>query len=174
MGESFAGPTRPGVRARRETVRDETFARRRPGRERYETPAWLERSFVLPVQPTPDQSAEATRTDHGDLSSGSSPEASVPTAPASRHVPAREWPEFVRPASAEIDFATVVRRADALRLARRTALFALALTAFVLGIMVLTGSTTVLPLMMVSAGGVFVSAVVLVVLRYAPLPHVRG
>lgn len=152
MAETSADPTRTGVRARREAVREETFARRRARPQRYATPAWLDRSFVLPVQPT-DAAADET------------------TAETPRHVPAREWPEFVRPPSEEVDFATVVRRADALRLARRTALFALALTTLVLGIIVLTGSTAVLPLVVVSAAGVLVSGTVLVVLSHAPIPH---
>jgi len=156
MNELSADPTRSGVRARRETVRDETFARRRARPQHYETPAWLERSFVLPVQPTPESAA---------------PESAAPDNPAPRHVPAREWPEFVRPPSEEIDFAAVVRRADAYRLARRTALFALALTTLILGVIVLTGSTAVLPLVVVSAAGVLVSGTVLVVLSHAPLPH---
>ena len=101
-------------------------------------------------------------------------EADEPEEPALRHVPAREWPEIVRPPSAEVDFATMVRRADAYRLARRTALFTLALTTFILGVMVLTGSTAVLPLVAVSGAGVLVSGVVLVVLSHAPVPRLES
>ena len=160
MGDTSTDPTTSsGLRARRDTVRADAFARRRAESQRFETPAWLDRSFVLPVQPS-DPAADAA-----------APGAAGAEAPALRHVPAREWPDIVRPPSAEVDFATMVRRADAYRLARRTALFTLALTTLILGVMVLTGSTAVLPLMAVSGAGVLVSGVVLVVLSHAPIPH---
>jgi hypothetical protein len=158
MGDTSADPTHSGVRARRDTVRADTFAHRRAESQRFETPAWLDRSFVLPVQSSDPVTQDASETD-------------APEAPALRHVPAREWPDIVRPPSAEVDFATMVRRADAYRLARRTALFTLALTTLILGVMVLTGSTAVLPLMAVSGAGVLVSGVVLVVLSHAPVPR---
>jgi hypothetical protein len=138
MGDTSTDPTHSGVRARRDTVRADTFARRRVESQRFATPAWLDRSFVLPVQPSDPVTEAAAETP-------------APEAPALRHVPAREWPDIVRPPSAEVDFATMVRRADAYRLARRTALFTLALTTFILGVMVLTGSSAVLPLVAVSA-----------------------
>ena len=161
MGDTSTDPTHSGVRARRDTVRADTFARRRAESQRFATPAWLDRSFVLPVQPSDPVTEAAAETP-------------APEAPALRHVPAREWPDIVRPPSAEVDFATMVRRADAYRLARRTALFTLALTTLVLGVMVLTGSTAVLPLVAVSASGVLVSGVVLVVLSHAPVPRLES
>ena len=159
MGDTSTDPTHSGVRARRDDVRADTFARRRAESRHFATPAWLDRSFVLPVQPS-DPVTEAPES-----------EATAPEAPAPRHVPAREWPDIVRPPSAEVDFATMVRRADAYRLARRTALFTLALTTLILGVMVLTGSTAALPLMAVSGAGMLVSGVVLVVLSHAPVPR---
>ncbi|HET7349648.1 MAG TPA: hypothetical protein VFJ28_01780 [Marmoricola sp.] len=159
MGDTSTDPTHSGVRARRDAVRADTFARRRAESQHFATPAWLDRSFVLPVQPS-DPVTEAPVS-----------EATAPEAPAPRHVPAREWPDIVRPPSAEVDFATMVRRADAYRLARRTALFTLALTTLILGVMVLTGSTAALPLMAVSGAGMLVSGVVLVVLSHAPVPR---
>lgn len=161
MGDTSTDPTHSGVRARRDTVRADTFARRRAESQRFATPAWLDRSFVLPVQPSDPVTEAAAETP-------------APEAPALHHVPAREWPDIVRPPSAEVDFATMVRRADAYRLARRTALFTLALTTLILGVMVLTGSTAVLPLVAVSASGVLVSAVVLVVLSHAPVPRLES
>lgn len=164
MGDTSTDPTHSGVRARRDDVRADTFARRRAESQHFATPAWLDRSFVLPVQPS-DPVTEAP------VSEATAPEAPAPEAPAPRHVPAREWPDIVRPPSAEVDFATMVRRADAYRLARRTALFTLALTTLILGVMVLTGSTAALPLMAVSGAGMLVSGVVLVVLSHAPVPR---
>lgn len=159
MGDTSTDPTSSGLRARRDSVREDTFARRRAESQRFETPAWLDHSFVLPVQPS-DPVADA--------SAGGAP---APGAPGLRHAPPREWPDITRPPSAEVDFAAMVRRADAYRLARRTALFTLALTTFVVGVIVLTGSTAALPLVVVSGAGVLVSGVVLVVLSRAPIPH---
>ena len=154
-----------GLRTRRRQVRADSFGRRSAGaaaRERYETPAWLERSFVLPVQhpdaldPMPQQ----VRPHHDTLVMAS--------------IPAPDTSGFVRPPSEEIDFARVVRLADATRLARRAATIAVALTLLALAIFLVTQSAAVLLVLAVAGAGGLAAGVALMGLRKAPIPLVRG
>ncbi len=159
--------TQGGPRARRTQARSQAFARRgtvaTPG-ERFQTPAWLDHSFVLPVQesapehetwPPPDDDSAGR---YGSMG----------------FVPAREWPEFVRPPTDEIDFAQLVKRADIARVARRTTTLASACCLVALTAFLLTGSPAALSLLWISVCGGAAAALALVFLRVAPLPHMRG
>lgn len=174
MDQAAADRASTGARARRSRARAEAFARHggEQIRSRYETPAWLERSFVLPVQ---DTAATISAAGEGTDAHQRRLEAEAPRMYKTMGlVPPKQWPEFVRPPSEEIDFVAVVRRDDACRAARRTALAAAALMALALVLLVLTSSSLALPLLAVSAVGATSSVVVLLNLRRAPLPVVRG
>lgn len=111
--------TRSNARARRGRARAQSLARRalapQPGR--FETPEWLERSFVLPLtepeaagsSPTSRPLPTQNRPLHDDLAVTSHPA----TAPA--------LSAFLRPATPQIDFALVVRRTDLARAHSRVA-----------------------------------------------------
>lgn len=166
--------TYEGLRGRRRRMRDRARAQhpmRSAPADRYQTPAWLERSFVLPLtppeasdvptQPVPhhddDPVTEACVTEHADT---------LANEPATAE-------GFVRPPSDEIDFALVVRRADLARRATRvhwvaTALAGLALLGFLLlGATVLLDGVVVLALLAVAA------FVVRLRLSRAPIPRLQ-
>jgi hypothetical protein len=175
MDQPAANKASAGPRARRSRARAEAFARHggEQIRSRYETPAWLERSFVLPVQDTA-VSASASDEVRADQDRRRR-EAEAPRMYKTMGlVPPKQWPEFVRPPSEEIDFVAVVRRDDACRAARRTALVATTLMVTALLLLVLTTSPLALPLLAISAVGTCASVLVLLNLRRAPLPVVRG
>ena len=168
MERGSADTIHGGPRARRTSVRAQSMGHRRTAvssGKRFETPAWLDHSFVLPVQEPVDESAAGTmpvqqRPDHDDLVA--QPAATVITT------------DFVRPASEEIDFVRVVKLADACRLARRTATYAVMVALLALTIFMLTRSSVVLPLLVIAAAGGVGAASVTLWLRRAPIPRVRG
>lgn len=124
--EQATGGVEQGVRARHHQARSRAFAARTAvAGERYETPSWLERSFVLPVDAddVPDQPVAV----HDDLD-------------VSAHVL-----DFIRPETPEIDFAAVVRREDATRLGRRTAVGAFVLALLTALSSLLVPSTVIMP-----------------------------
>lgn len=159
------GETRPDtVRARRQRMRDEArasgFRRSRSGRpQRFETPEWLDRSFVLPLtgpevsamaaQHVPHHDGLETFVDQRDASTSS----------------------FVRPPSQEVDFARVIKRAEGARLANRAATVATGVAGLaVIGYLVI-GSVPVLAAALVTA---LVAVIALVLgrrLSAAPIPH---
>ena len=140
----------------RDEARDEARARRHHG---FETPEWLDRSFVLPLtrpevttmpaQPVPHHD------DMGDLGSAEADSSSC----------------FVRPPSKEIDFARVIKRAEGERLAGRAAAVSTGVTGLAVIGYLITGATLVLVVMLV-AGLVTVGALGLGrMLGAAPIPH---
>ncbi len=155
---------RTGLRARRDTLRADLFATRgRPAPEvapeqrlarqgGYCTPEWLERSFVLPIQPRPGW-----------------PVSAVPAAPglAERMAQAR------RPAhAAPIDFAALVHRGEVFRRWRTTALACAVLGLAILLAYAGTGLPALLPtLCLVAAGGIGATYVAIRLVN-APLPRV--
>ena len=114
--------TRSNARARRGRARAQSLARRalapQPGR--FETPEWLDRSFVLPLT-SPEAVTPATQA------TPAMPARSLPTQSRPHHddlaatTPRPAPTAFVRPATPEIDFALVVRRADLARSHSRVA-----------------------------------------------------
>lgn len=189
------------AQARRHRMRDQSRAQvlarslvRRPRPvepDRYETPEWLDRSFVLPltrpedaeVPPEPSDPVEpAPRAPRGLPSQGSPrhddlADAAEPQLEAGR--PAQqpaERPEpgsFVRPETPEIDFVRVVRRSDLSRTAARVSWLTLLLSGVALVTLLVTGSgialgaLTVLVLASIGAG------VTRAHLDRAPVPLVR-
>jgi len=168
---SVDGTALEGVRAQRRQVRDVARARRRADVDRFQTPEWLERSFVLPltdrgVTVVPSQ----PHPDHDDFNE--TPHSARPARHA--EVDPAAAATFVRPPSQEIDFARMIKRSDHCRTATRAAsasigfaglgLVAFLLTMDPLGVMV----AIVCAMLAVIAVGVRIR------LATAPVPHVGG
>ena len=124
----------------------------------YQTPDWLERSFVLPTQ---------RRREHDDLSA---PTRRPVTAPRTRMTSA----SLVRPTSPAIDYPRLLRRNQTARIARRTAVTGLALTALAGGASILASSTTTATLLRLAASMTLASAGTAAALGRAPVPRLRG
>ncbi len=148
-----------------------------PASDRYQTPEWLERSFVLPL---------------------SKPEVSeVPSQPVRRHdddpehaaealvAPIEALPEtpfgptlapgatFLRPAGEEIDFARVVRRSDLCRTVTRLHWVATGLSGLALVAYLLFSSIWLLDLVVVFAVVAIVGFAVRLRLSRAPIPRLQ-
>jgi hypothetical protein len=150
-----------------------------PVSDRYQTPEWLDRSFVLPLtQPeASDVPSQAVRRHDDDPEP--TPEAAVSSGldavvPEQATVPATgPAAPFVRPPSEDIDFARVIRRSDLSRKVTRlhwvaTGLACLALVVYLLGgSTVMLGVVALFALLAVAAFGVRVR------LHRAPVPHLQ-
>ncbi|MET0999480.1 MAG: hypothetical protein ABWX73_12240 [Marmoricola sp.] len=129
------------VRARRKRMRAHARGLRSataPRSDEYQTPEWLDRSFVLPltvpeVSDVPSQSVPHHDDYEAEVVEAATATPEVETAPA-----------FVRPPTPEIDFARVIRRADLSRTATRTAMGSTGITGLVLIVYLLTSSPVVL------------------------------
>jgi hypothetical protein len=109
----------------------------------YRTPAWLDRSFVLPAGRVPSPRA-------------------APTEPA---------PGFVRPAGEDVDFVRVVRRTDTCQRAQRTSTVALLVFLLLLAAYVATAVPMLAVGALVAAAVATSAVLVRVVLRTAPVPR---
>ena len=114
---------RDGARTRRRHMRDKARAQhggQSPVSDRYQTPEWLERSFVLPLTRPEASDVPNQSVPRHDDAAYLSPEPRVMEhdARAARHR-AEHGPHFVRPPSDDIDFGRMIRRADLCRRAGR-------------------------------------------------------
>jgi hypothetical protein len=175
---------RQGAHSRRWRMREQARSQHSavsaaPASARYQTPEWLERSFVLPLtQPeASDVPSQPVRRHDDDPDPG--PEARVtPPVAASSSMPAAPTPEsppagFVRPPINHVDFARVIRRSELCRKVTwlhwvATGLAGLALLAFLL-----TSSAIALGVVVAFAAVAVVAFGVRVRLSRAPVPHVR-
>ncbi|HWM38269.1 MAG TPA: hypothetical protein VNS49_14250 [Streptomyces sp.] len=116
---SADGRARPSVRARRRQLRADVRAERRAGvvPDRFQTPQWLERSFVLPVTDGGVTVPSQPQPHHDDY-----PETSTAERPAATGGETDPAAPFVRPPSQEIDFARMIKRSDHCRTASRVAM----------------------------------------------------
>lgn len=156
------------VRARRKRMRAEARGLRpAPESDGFQTPQWLDRSFVLPLTvPEATDVPSQSVPHHDDFENR--PDAGPVPEPA-----AQTEPSFVRPPTKEIDFARVIRRSDASRTATRTAAASTGVTGLVLIVYLLTMSSVVLG-MAISFGLVSLVAIaVRVRLATAPIPHLN-
>ncbi len=111
--------TRDVARTRRRRMRDRARSQQHPVHapvpERYQTPEWLERSFVLPLtQPEASDVPSQSVPHHDDDPLSRAAPRAIPEDVSTEHL---SQGSFVRPPSEHIDFARVVRRSD---LCRRT------------------------------------------------------
>lgn len=156
------------VRARREHMRVQARGRRRaaaPRTDEYQTPEWLDRSFVLPlaapkVSAVPSQSVPRHDDYEAEIVEAHAATAEGDAAPA-----------FVRPASPEIDFARAIGRTDLGRTATRTAMGAAGITGLLLVVYLLTSSPVVLGMAISFALVALVAIGVRVRLATAAVPH---
>jgi hypothetical protein len=166
-------------RTSRETLSDTVRARRGRMRARarglrpvstsesdvFQTPQWLERSFVLPLtQPEASDVPSQQVPHHDDY------ETEPVESPAEEpdHEPA---PTFVRPPTQEIDFARVIKRSDQSRTASRSAVFATGLAGLLLIAYLLVGSPIVLGVALAVGLIALVAIGVRIRLASAPVPH---
>jgi len=167
-----------GAHSRRWRMREQARSQhtvQAPVSDRYQTPEWLERSFVLPLtQPeASDVPSQAVRRHDDDPEP--TPEQAMTSdldavVPEQEAVPATP---FVRPPSEDIDFARVIRRSDLSRKVTRlhwvaTGLACLALVVYLLGgSTVMLGVVALFALLAVAAFGVRLR------LHRAPVPRLQ-
>ncbi|MCW2828484.1 MAG: hypothetical protein JWQ67_2100 [Marmoricola sp.] len=158
------------ARARRRRMRADARALHpgaSPRSDGFQTPEWLDRSFVLPLtrpdatpsvlsRSVPKQSAPS----HDDYESAKPGEQRGQTVP------------FVRPTTPEVDFARVMRRSDLGRTAARAAVASSGLAGLTLIVHLLTSWTLVLGMTIAFGVIALVTVAVRVHLVTAPLPHV--
>lgn len=170
---------------RRQVMRDQAVSRSQSGHlsRTYETPEWLSRSFVLPLQPpVAEVPVQSIRT-HDDAAQGA-PQADLPNAtsrdegvmddePAPASIPDRSN-SFVRPSSPPIDFARVVRRSDLTRHSVRVAWFSASLAGAALIAWLLTSALAFAVLAVGSAVVMAVSFAVRSRMTSAPVPRIRS
>jgi hypothetical protein len=173
---------RQGAHSRRWRMREQARSQhsvQTPVSDRYQTPEWLERSFVLPLtQPEASDVPSQPVRRHDDDPEPAAEAMVTPgldaAAPEPETVPPATSPAaFVRPPSQDIDFAGVIRRSDLSRTMTRlhwvaTGLAGLALVAFLL-----TGVTVVLAVVALFAVAAVAAFGVRVWLSRAPVPRLQ-
>jgi hypothetical protein len=168
---SVDGTAPDGVRAQRRQLRDVARARRRADADRFQTPQWLEQSFVLPltdrgVTAVPSQS----QPDHDDFT------ATPHFAPRARHaeVDPAAAAAFVRPPSQEIDFARMIKRSDHCRMATRAAIASIGFAGVGLVAFLLTMDPLGVLVAIVCAVLAVIAVGVRLRLATAPVAHLGG
>jgi hypothetical protein len=171
MELSAGGTARDGVRARRKQHVARARAQRRAGAvpDQFQTPEWLERSFVLPLAHRGVTVPSQSQPHHDDFS-----ETLVSGRPAyDAGVTRPVNPTFVRPPSPEIDFARMVKRSDRCRSASRAAVASIGMAGLAIVLFLLTMD----PLPLEAAIACTVLAVLALGVRVrlgtAPVPHVE-
>ena len=169
MELSADGTAQDGVRARHKQRVAQARAQRSAGAapDQFQTPEWLERSFVLPVPDRGVTVPSQPQPHHDDVAetpiSGRRAYAAEVNPPA---------PTFVRPPSPEIDFARMVKRSDHCRRTSRTALAATGLAGLAIVIFLLTRNPVALELAVACAVLAALATGVRIRLGAAPVPHV--
>ena len=175
---SAGDATRQGAGNRRRRMRDQARSQHtvQPAvPDRYQTPEWLERSFVLPL--TEPEASDVPK----DV-----PSQSVPSHDDARHLPEPRMGRhleavlaphslsgFVRPPSSDIDFARVIRRSDLCRTMTRLHWATTGLACVALVLFLLAGSPLVLGAVIVLAAVAVGAFVVRLRLTRAPVPHLQ-
>lgn len=168
MDQVSAGDTTNDVvRSRRKRMRAEARGRRpAPKSDGFQTPQWLDHSFVLPLTVPEATEVPSQSAPHHDDVEGQRATSSLPDSAAG--------PAFVRPPTTHIDFARVIRRSDLSRTATRAALASISVAGLLLVAYLLSTSAVVLG-MAISFGLVALVAIgVRVRLASAPIPHLDG
>ena len=134
---SADGTARDRARARRMQLRAHARTRRSAAGavpDRFQTPQWLERSFVLPLSEGGVIVPSQSKPHHDDFSE--TPDAQRPVSGA--EVDAEAAPTFQRPPSEEIDFARMIKRSDHCRTAIRAAIASIGFAGLALVIFLVT------------------------------------
>jgi hypothetical protein len=168
---SADGMSRDSVRASRRQLRARARAQRGTAGavpDRFQTPQWLERSFVLPladgqVTVVPSQ----PQPHHDDFSP---PPAGKRRGPAEVEPGA---PSFVRPPRQEIDFARMIKRADHCRTASRAAIASIGFAGVGLVFFLVTMNLVALEVAIACAVLAVIAVGVRIRLATAPVPHVE-
>ncbi|MEO7352463.1 MAG: hypothetical protein ABIR34_04080 [Marmoricola sp.] len=167
-GETSSAVSSHDVLARRRRMRAQARGLRPaapPESDVFQTPQWLERSFVLPLTEPERSDVPNQPVPHHD---------DYEDEPIDRPEPESEdesTPTFVRPPTREIDFARVINRADMSRTATRAALSSTAVTGVVLVVYLLVRSQIVLGMALSFAMIAVVAAGVRLRLATASIPH---
>jgi hypothetical protein len=169
MGLSADGMARDGIRARRKELRARAQRHAEVAPDEFQTPQWLERSFVLPITDREIAVPSQSQPRHDDLSEPSMSQ--LPMFAAAVDPPSA--PTFVRPPSREIDFARMIKRSDHCRTAVRAAIASIGFA----GLAVVAFLLTMDPLPLELAIACTVLALVAVGVRArlgtAPVPHIE-
>jgi hypothetical protein len=131
----------------------------------FQTPEWLERSFVLPLtEPEVSDVPSQSVPHHDDYRTQVAPSPESDPTPASA-------PAFVRPPTNEIDFAKMIRRADLSRTASRSAMGSTGVAGLLLVVYLLTSAALILGMAIAFALVALVAVAVRVRLATASIPH---
>jgi hypothetical protein len=171
MELSADGTARDGVRARRKQRLAHVHAQRRAGAvpDQFQTPEWLERSFVLPLADRGVSVPSQSQPHHDDFH-----ETPLSGRPAYAGNTKRAGnPTFVRPPSPEIDFARMVKRSDHCRRASRAAVASIGLAGLAIIIFLLTRDPVPLELAIACTVVAVLAVGVRARLGTAPVPHVE-
>jgi hypothetical protein len=175
MDQVTAGDTaRDAVRVRRRRMRAEARGLRFvPESEEFQTPQWLDRSFVLPLTVPEASDVPSQSVPHHDDFAEQPSGATAPEAVGEPVASPAAGPgtPFVRPPTKEIDFARVIRRADQRRAASRTAMAATAVAGLLLIAYLLSSAAVVLGMAISFALVAVVAVGVRVRLAAVPIPH---
>jgi len=171
MELSADGTARDGVRVRRQQRLAHARAQRRAQAvpDQFQTPEWLERSFVLPLADRGVTVPSQSQPHHDDFS-----ETPVSDRPAyAGEVNPAATPTFVRPPSREIDFARIVKRSDHCRMATRAAVASTGLAGLAIVIFLLTMEPLPLEVAIACTVLAVLAIGVRVRLGTAPVPHLE-
>jgi hypothetical protein len=169
---------RPGAHERRWRMREQARTHRSvqtPASDHYQTPEWLERSFVLPLSnpEANDVPTQPVRRHDDDPAPEPRLMASLEAAAEAATPGTSAAPLFVRPPTAHVDFARVIRRSELCRTVTRVHWAATGLAGIALVLFLLMGSTTALATVLVSAVVAVAAFGVRIWLHHAPVPHVQ-
>lgn len=167
--------TRQGARSRRRRMRADAILLhgvQAPVSDRYQTPEWLERSFVLPLtQPEANDVPSQAIPRHDDDPEPTEVTDVIPHIESDDGVPPAA--SFVRPVSDEIDFAKVVRRSDLCRSVTRLHWASTGLACAALVFYLLAGSMLMLDAVIACALVAVVAFAVRIRLSQAPVPRLQ-
>ncbi len=174
--------TRSGTHTRRSRMRAQARSHHLahpPVSDRYQTPEWLERSFVLPLTPLEATDVPDQPVPHHD----DDPRVAESTLLGRLVDPQRDAAvaagldnpiaPFVRPRTEDIDFARVVRRSDLCRTAGRTACSAAGISGLCLIVYLLLPSAVALGVLLACAAVAALALALRLRLRRAPLPRLQ-
>ena len=177
MDDVSAGEaTRQGAHSRRRRMRADARSLRTvqaPVSDRYQTPEWLERSFVLPLTEPEANDVPSQSVPHhdDDPEPTETPNVTAHIEPDGVAAPAAA--SFVRPASEDIDFAKVVRRSDLCRSVTRLHWAATGLACAFVVFYLLNGSTLLLDAVIAFALVAVLAFAVRIWLNRAPVPRLQ-